>query len=705
MQSPRCSFHLTAKLLIACCIIGLFHGTLHAQDLGTEDIAQVIDIDELQHPYLFFNNSEKQQIIDRIEHDQESRIIFEQLLGEGKKLMYMPVDPTIPPRGTNDRAGWTEIDRTRPYAQKQNQYARNALVLAFLYQMTGNEAYAQKGFEFAEVVSSLPTWTWQAHEFPIIYSRVMPWNVPDDQVNFNFDLGNAGTGMYISLVYDWLYPALETAQRDRIRGALLEKVITPVRGDFEFHWWATAYRVNWVGVCSSGLGLSALVLLKDHPQLTDVVAETWNRISKMLDEIGTDGGWQEGGSYWKYGVDRSVLMGHALKRLSQGKVNMFDHEKLQTNPVAFPIYLFVPPYGSIDFGDSNPRAIGGTDFFNLLVQETNSAEGAWYRKNILKEGEGIFDLIFPRPTVEPRLPETTSRHFRTIDWWVMRSDFTDTDKVIVAGKAGKHDDPHHGHLDVGHFTVYWKGTAFINDSGRPYYDEVYFDEERWNYPQASSAGHNTVLVNGELQIPGKLRGKPFNFDIGGKVLTFNATEERDYVRMDGTNAYPKKELKKWRRHITLEKPHITVVLDEIETATPRSEVELRFHSGGDLDLHDKFVLLHDEADSGQRNTMALVSLSESDHEYSAGKHAYQPIHATRKFEWLPYFGVVARPADTKTLMATVIAPVADQAEAEALSQSLQWDNQGADLSVNFSYRGEQYTFKYTPGNDGLEAAN
>ena len=30
----------------------------------------------------------------------------------------------------------------------------------------------------------------------------------------------------------------------------------------------------------------------------------------------------------------------------------------------------------------------------------------------------------------------------------MRSDFKDPNKVVVAGKAGMNDDPHHGHLDM-----------------------------------------------------------------------------------------------------------------------------------------------------------------------------------------------------------------------------------------------------------------
>ncbi|MEO1452117.1 MAG: heparinase II/III family protein, partial [Bacteroidota bacterium] len=319
----------------------------------------------------------------------------------------------------------------------------------------------------------------------------------------------------LAWVYDWTFPALDKRQRDRLRGALLEKAITPVRGDYDLHWWASAYRCNWTGVCNAGAGMVALALLKEQPRLTDVIAESYNRINRMMNELGEDGGWQEGGSYWRFGMDRSTLFAYALKKASKGRYNLFQNERLQANPLTFPVYLFVPPDKSVNFGDAHDHKIRGTDFFNLLTTETQSAEGAWYRKEWLGKGDGILDLIFPRPEITPQTPKIGSKHFKTIDWWVMRSDFSDPDKVTVAGKAGKNDDPHHGHLDIGHFILFWKGIDYLKDSGRPYYDEVYFDETRWQYPQASSAGHNVITVNGEEQISGKRKDKPFDFEIGG----------------------------------------------------------------------------------------------------------------------------------------------------------------------------------------------
>jgi hypothetical protein len=240
--------------------------------------------------------------------------------------------------------------------------------------MTGEQRYADKAFQFADAFCDLPTWTMRAHEFPIIYSRVMPWNVPDGQVSFNFDHFNGDAGREMAYVYDWLHPALSQRQRDRIRGALIEKVITPVRGDYEFHWWATAYRCNWCGVCNTGVGMAGLALLTENPQLTDVAAESYNRINSMLNELGIDGGWQEGGGYWSYALRTSSQFGKALQRLSKGKYDLFQNQRLRANPATFPLYLFVPPGRSVDFADSRGFRLGPTYLLNLLAAETGVSQ-------------------------------------------------------------------------------------------------------------------------------------------------------------------------------------------------------------------------------------------------------------------------------------------------------------------------------------------
>jgi len=491
----------------------------------------------------------------------------------------------------------------------------------------------------------------------------MPWNVDDDQVNFSFDHLNGDSGRMMAAVYDWLYPVLTQTQHDRIRGALIEKVVTRVRGNYEFHWWATAYRCNWCGVCNSGVGLTALTLLTENPQLTDIVAESYNRINSMFNELGVDGGWQEGGNYWNYGVDASVFFADALNRLTHSKYNLFENERLKSNPVTFPLSLSLPGNKSLNFEDSNgDKLVGDTYLINKLAAETNSKTAMWYRE-FLGEGTNIFDIVWPKPAIEATPPRKASRLFRTIGWWVMRCDFENPQNVLVAGKAGKNDDPHHGHLDIGHFVVYWQNEYFIRDLGSGAYDEKYFDDTRWDYPQASSEGHNVIFVNGEKQIPGKKRKQPFDYDIGGEVLDFRTSDKRDYVLMDPTKAYPGKELKSWRRHVILDKPAVTVVLDEIETK-PDAEIKVRFHPGVDFELKDRLVLLN-----GKKGKMALIPVALQNFQIEQGKHACQFVNAASKFSWINYFDTVIHAENNKTLVGTIILPVENLKEAEAVASS------------------------------------
>jgi len=263
--------------LLVLAILGLSDQVF--SQITKEDINGAIDISSLKHPYLYFSEDDKPSILKRIETDPEANDIVKRLKAEANMILNMPVSTEIPIQGKNTRAGWSEHDTDGKYDKYYNTNLNNSFNLAFLYQLTGEQRYANKAFEFADAFCDLTTWTRRAHEFPIIYSRIMPWNVPDDQVNFNFDHYNGDAGRMLAAVYDWLYPGLNDAQRDRIRGALLEKVVTRVRGDYEFHWCATAYRCNWCGVCNSGVGLTGLALLTEHPQLTDIVAESDNRIN------------------------------------------------------------------------------------------------------------------------------------------------------------------------------------------------------------------------------------------------------------------------------------------------------------------------------------------------------------------------------------------------------------------------------------------
>ena len=170
--------------------------------------------------------------------------------------------------------------------------------------------------------------------------------------------------------------------------------------------------------------------------------------------------------------------------------------------------------------------------------------------------------------------------------------------------------------------------------------------------------------------------------------------------MNPTKAYPNKELKEWKRHIVLDKPEITVVLDEIN-AEPGSEIEVRFHPGVDFDIQENLTLL-----DGKNGKMAVIPLSKEVLKVQAGQHPSQFINATSRFSWIDYFDTEIKSKENKTIVATLIIPVENSEEAEqiAATKALNVDGSG-NVTVSFSRKGEKFSFNFENQKGGLELKN
>ena len=652
------------------------------------DIDMAIDKGKLKHPYLYFTEDEKAVILEKIRNNENFNNMFNQRLAEANRLLYTPVGE-FPIQAKNAR-----FEGNYLYENTLLDYTNKAYDLALVYQLTGDKKYVKKAFEFISAVCDQPSWVHGAHKFDIIYDRVWPWGAQDDHPAFGYSQWMDHVVFKVAAVYDWLYTGLEKRERDRIRGALLENAITRVRGNYEYHWWATAYRCNWCTVCHSSLGVAAIALLTEDPQLTDVVAESYNGISKTLDQI-RDGGWQEGLSYMNYMVTMSQEFADVLKRVTGGKLNIHKHPRFD-EAVKTLLYCQFPPGGSVHYGDSGGGRVGSYKMYNKIMLETGNRTAAWLRDYYGYSPGDLMDAFIPRSTLEPELPREPSIHFKAVDWVIMRSDFTDPEKVAIAGKSGKNDDPHHGHLDVGHIGLFWQGQEFLCDHGSAGYDKKYFDKERWDYPLASSIGHNLIQVNGERQLPCKLKNQPWNENIGGHVVEFRPGNDRDYTIFDPTNAYAQTDLKKWRRHIILEKPVITVMLDEVMSERG-AEIEARFHSGVTQVLKDSYVMLN-----GEKGSMALIPVVEGEFTLRQGKHAILAAQKNASFRWVPYFGTVVKAQKTSTIIGTIILPVDNDSEAQEIANSVKrsTDSSG-NLTISFAKDGQEYNYTYIKGKEGL----
>lgn len=680
---------LSAPVIAAAIALAVFAAAPASAASSAAGIARAIDTARLSHPYLYFSEADKPALRARIQSDPEARDIMARLTAEANRLLFTPVETTIPAEQKHPRY-WTD----GAHDALVNGYRKNILILAFVYQMTDDPRYAKKAFEFADVLCDIKLWNYRAHEFPIIYSRVWPRGVKDDQTVFTYDIRSGDMASELGTAYDWLYPALSKAERDRIRGALLGNAVLLVRNNYDYHWWATAYRCNWCGICFSGFGVASLALLTENPELVDGIAEAYDRIGRMFDEYDPDGGWQEGRSYWAYGMRACVFYMDALNRLTGRKYNLFAHPAIRNNPASFALWGLTGY-----FGDGSGAAVGSPHLLNKLADETGDAAAAYYRSALLGPGTDMFDIIWPRSTVAPVEPPVKSRLFRGLGWAFMRSGFTSPGTVTIACKAGMNDDPHHGHLDAGQFILTWRGEAFITDlgSGKYFYDEKYFDEARWTYVTAGSEGHNLIFVDGETQRSAKYKDKPWTPGVGGKILEFRTGADRDYTLMDNTAAYSGEHLRGWRRHLVLDKPVITVLLDEVKSAKGAS-IEARFHSDCALDVRDGFALL-----TGAKGTMAVIPVAADSCVLTPGRHPYLPVRKDAAFTWIPYLAATVTASAETTRLATVILPVRDGAEAAEIAASVVKSPGPDTFSFSFTQGGKTCSYTFT-GRNGLVLA-
>jgi len=706
------AFRLCFALLLAAVSL------LHAETPDFKALATLLAQHPRQHPYLIFSAEEKPAMLARIKNDPKSAETFARLLLEGRRLLHATAQREAPPRIIHTR--YVGADDYRRYVA---EHLDAAFTLAFLYQMTGDTAYVGKAFEHANIVCAQESWIQSAHSFDVIYPRVWPYGAKDDQVVFSYDITASATSQRLAYIYDWLHSALTKAQRDRIRGALLEKAITRVRGNYDYFWWASAYKCNWSGICHTGLGLAALALLGEDPQLTDVVARSYEGVWNMLEQIGTDGAWQEGRGYWAYGVGESLRLIDALKRASGGKVNLFQHRSLYPHPVDFALFGLTG-----GFGDGSGNPVGESYVINKMVQESGDPQAAWYAKTFGRAQGSIFDLLWPASTVAAQAPTEASKYFPSIDWAFLRRDFT-PDAVTIATKAGMNDDPHHGHLDIGTFNLTWHNLTFVGEVPRTPYDEQYFGALRWDYLQARTAGHNVVMVNGEEQICAKLKDQPWQTGIGGKITHYQSEPTFAAVSMDPTRAYPGKELKQWQRSIVLDKVNnIVVVLDRVRCAVG-ANIEVRFHTGVEATIKDNQVLLHATAENpaateapraranstkrattptkndehryataeaptarARNSTMTMHALFAGDFTLTQGRQPDLPVTQEATLSWAPYFSTLVKAPAEENLIASVFYP----GELNSVSPSItgKLDATNPTPTVTYTVNGKTITVSF-----------
>ena len=261
------------------------------------------------------------------------------------------------------------------------------------------------------------------------------------------------------------------------------------------------------------------------------------------------------------------------------------------------------------------------------------------------------------------------------------------------------------------------------------YDELYFNNDRYDYVYGSSLGHNVIFVNDEEQIIAKRKNEPWKEKVGGDILDFRTNEKRDYVLMDPTHAYPNKELKKWRRNIILEKPAVTVVLDEV-SSEKGAEIKARFFpgvgvesdfsertlahamlltspgtdlstlsmSGGEFEVNKDYVFLSD----GKHNMVVIPVVLENDFTIVQDEIPNVSVTAEERIVMLSYFETVIKAKSNTSIIATVFVPVDNKQDIENIIRTAKiTKNNSNEIEISIDAASKNYKWIFEKGKEGF----
>jgi hypothetical protein len=413
------------------------------------------------------------------------------------------------------------------------------------------------------------------------------------------DLMTGSACAAVGVAYDWLYNYLTPGERDQIKRGLIEKGLRPyVNGVEKGEWWARVYH-NWNAVVNGGCGIGAIALRGEDPVADQALGYARSNIAIYFRSLGTEGGWNEGVAYWSLGIRCALMFADAL-RSSIGSREFLDVPAVSRTGW-FPIIFTAPDNMSVRFCDDwGALAAGAT--FCLLAREfkdvpspfsagpaaqPSGAEGAassapqqlsgpvfaWNRRR--SPHADALDLPWdpgPLPSFDPsNLPRAAL--YKEIGWAMLRSQPGSPDDIYLAFKSGDLAASH-GHLDLNSFVLVAFGERLALDLGPAAYTHEYFSSGRWKNYQASTEAHNTVLVNGRGQAPGKK----------GTIARFQTREGFDYLLGDAGDAYGE-ELTRFDRHVLFvpdgERRRYFVVADDLEAAS-KSTFEWLLHTNAQV---------------------------------------------------------------------------------------------------------------------------
>ncbi|NOY80934.1 MAG: DUF4962 domain-containing protein [Kiritimatiellaeota bacterium] len=441
---------------------------------------------------------------------------------------------------------------TAMFQERSDSITTRLTHLSFAFLLTGKDAYFQRAKTIALHLSKWRYWTDPS------------WGA--GRLKACLDTGHCTYAM--AMFYDWCFPKLTEAEKQRIRNALATKGVRACLAGIDKY----PPDTNGYAVILSGATLGAIALRPEMPEADSWLRECIEKFRTSLDRGGKDGGAFEGPMYGTYLLDS---LAKALDGLEAARIphDLFEHPYLSTM-VRYCVGLLAPDTRQIPcFGDGSPTA-GYPEMMEILALR-GSPEAAWYLQQIgALDIRGIYDFIrFDAAGLTPRQPAwNPSSAFVDIGYASLRNGYDRTAPTLFFKSGPYTNNIGHNHFDQNAFVISYGGQWIVPDRG---YHSRYDPHERKF--SLGSLGHCTVVLDVDRAYLERTRVPDPGHDqvrrTGGRIVEFFPGAWFDYVKGQAAEAYNsarRSVLDRFERSIVFVKPLFFVVHDRLVAPDPHA---------------------------------------------------------------------------------------------------------------------------------------
>ena len=494
-----------------------------------------------EHPRLLATTADFERLRQLVQTDEQAREFYQRLKSQADRICQeLPSRYEIP-------------DGLRLLATSRRVLLR-VYTLALLYRLDGDRRYLERAWRELEAAANFPDW------------------------NPRHFLDTAEMAHAFAIGYDWLFSDWTDEQRRILREAMVTKGLQPALGVYrEKRWWSTA-RHNWNQVCNGGIGMAALALLDEVPDLCgEILNHALQSLQIPMREFAPDGAWGEGPGYWNYATSYNCVFLAALETAVGTDLGLSQMDGFAETGL-FPIYITGPTGRTFNFADGGDGTLRAPQMF-WLARKFNRPVYAWYARSTASPHP--LDLLWFDKQGNDAQAEglPLDKYFRRVEVVTMRTAWNDRNAIFVGFKAGDNKF-NHSHLDIGTFVLDAMGHRWALDLGADNYNlPGFFGAQRWTYYRLRAEGHNTLVINPSQEPDQDPRAE-------AKIVRFVSQPDRAFAIADLTSAYAKHGAEKVMRGILLDRQRREVIVQDEVTLKQAGDVWWFLHTPAQVQLSE-----------------------------------------------------------------------------------------------------------------------